>query len=85
MLGHGAHADRAPPGARYDPVGPGDEPMGMRGPRGPFGPGGPDFGGPSFGGSSGFGMGPSFRGGSRGFGGGAPPNPFSDFGSDDFI
>ncbi|KAA8899396.1 PI31 proteasome regulator N-terminal-domain-containing protein [Sphaerosporella brunnea] len=57
---------RAPPGARYDPVGPGDEPMGgLRGPRGPGGPGG--FGGPT------------------GFSGGAPHNPFSQFGSGDFM
>jgi len=58
---------RAPPGSRYDPVGPGDYPPqgahgGLRGP--PRGPGG---------GSDGPG----------GFGG--PPNPFSGFGSGDFI
>ncbi|KAI5795615.1 PI31 proteasome regulator N-terminal-domain-containing protein [Geopyxis carbonaria] len=48
---------RAPPGARYDPIGPGDQqPMGgLRGPRGPGGPGG------------------------------APHNPFSGFGSGDFM
>lgn len=38
---------RFPPGARYDPVGPGDAPQGgLRGPRGPGGTGGPrGFGG----------------------------------------
>ena len=37
---------RAPPGARYDPVGPGDPPQGsLGGPRFPRGPGG-GFGGP---------------------------------------
>lgn len=38
---------RFPPGARYDPVGPGDAPQGgLRGPRGPSGTGGPrGFGG----------------------------------------
>jgi hypothetical protein len=35
---------RAPPGARYDPVGPGDGPPNLRGPRFPGGPGG-GFGG----------------------------------------
>jgi hypothetical protein len=48
---------RAPPGARYDPIGPGDGPPNVRG-------------GPRF---------PGGRGG--GFGG----NPFSGYGSDDFI
>ncbi|KAI9694119.1 MAG: hypothetical protein M1822_003390 [Bathelium mastoideum] len=62
----GGGAGNAPPGARYDPVGPGDAPMDRgRIPRGPGGGGGGGFGG--------------------GFGGGAPPNPFSGFGSGDFI
>ncbi|KAL9089455.1 MAG: hypothetical protein Q9165_005776 [Trypethelium subeluteriae] len=62
--GLGAYGN-APPGARYDPVGPGDAPM-DRG-RIPRGPGGGGFGGPG-----------------GGFGG-RPPNPFSGFGSGDFI
>lgn len=47
---------RAPPGARYDPVGPGDGPPNMRGgPRSPGGPRGPGggFGGNPFGGFGG--------------------------------
>lgn len=54
--GSGVYDPRAPPGARYDPVGPGDPPMGRnQGPRGPFGRGGPGGG---------------FGGGFGGFGGG---------------
>lgn len=52
------------PGARYDPVGPGDVPMGgLRGPRGPYG---------GFGGRGGFGGGGAFGGGGGygGYGGG---------------
>ncbi|KAI9713494.1 MAG: hypothetical protein M1820_000876 [Bogoriella megaspora] len=59
----GGGGGAAPPGARYDPVGPGDAPMDRgRIPRGPGGGGG-------------------------GFGGGmgGPPNPFSGYGSGDFI
>ncbi|KAI9724032.1 MAG: hypothetical protein M1812_000750 [Candelaria pacifica] len=38
--GQGGYDPRAPPGARYDPIGPGDEPQGLRGgPRFPGGPG----------------------------------------------
>lgn len=59
--GQGGYDPRAPPGARYDPIGPGDGPPNLRQGGGRF-PGG--------------------RGG--GFGGG-PPNPFSGFGSGDFI
>ncbi|KAI9798009.1 MAG: hypothetical protein M1835_005012 [Candelina submexicana] len=45
-MGQGGYDSRAPPGARYDPVGPGDEPQGLRGgPRFPGGPGGPRGGG----------------------------------------
>lgn len=58
--GEGGYDPQAPPGARYDPVGPGMGP--------PRGAGGGRFGG----------------GGGGGFGG-APPNPFSGFGSGDFI
>ncbi|KAJ5102322.1 hypothetical protein NUU61_004544 [Penicillium alfredii] len=47
--GNGEYDPRAPPGARYDPVGPGEPPMGRN--RGPFGRG---FGGGS-GGFGGFG------------------------------
>jgi len=45
--GGGIPDPRFPPGARYDPVGPGDAPRGgLRGPRGPGGAGGPQgFGG----------------------------------------
>lgn len=51
--GEGVPDLRFPPGARYDPVGPGDAPMGgLRGPRGP-GRGGPGPGG--FGGFGGYG------------------------------
>jgi hypothetical protein len=60
---------RAPPGARYDPVGPGDGPPNLRG--------GPRFPGRG-GGLGGGGLG----GGSGGFG---PPNPFGGFGGNDFI
>ncbi|KAI5842946.1 PI31 proteasome regulator N-terminal-domain-containing protein [Morchella snyderi] len=53
--GEGVPDPRFPPGARYDPVGPGDAPMGgLRGPRGP-GRGGPPFGGGFGGGYGGFG------------------------------
>ncbi|KZF19404.1 hypothetical protein L228DRAFT_251005 [Xylona heveae TC161] len=55
----GGVGSRAPLGARYDPVGPGDEPFAPR-----------DR--------------PRFPGGPRG-GSGGPPNPFSGFGSGDFI
>ncbi|KAJ5227550.1 uncharacterized protein N7469_007556 [Penicillium citrinum] len=58
--GSGVYDPRAPPGARYDPVGPGDPPLGRnQGPRGPFGRGGP-----------GGGFGGGFSGGFGGFGGG---------------
>ena len=68
---------QVPPGARYDPVGPG-------GPGGggvPFDPlsgdrGGPRRGGPGFGGGGMGGMGGM---------GGRPPNPFGGFGDGDFI
>lgn len=60
--GQGGYDPRAPPGARYDPIGPGDGPPNLR------------QGGPRFPGGSG-----------GGFGGGRPPNPFSGFGSGDFI
>ncbi|KAJ5097937.1 Proteasome Inhibitor PI31 [Penicillium argentinense] len=58
--GSGVYDPRAPPGARYDPVGPGDPPLGRyQGPRGPFGRGGPggDFGGGYGGFGGGFGGG----------------------------
>lgn len=42
--GQGGYDPRAPPGARYDPVGPGDGPPNLRGPRFPGGGGG-GFGG----------------------------------------
>ncbi|KAG8527514.1 uncharacterized protein KY384_007666 [Bacidia gigantensis] len=56
--GGGGLDPRAPPGARYDPVHPGDEPPNLGGGR--------------------------FQGGGGGSQGG-PPNPFSGFGSGDFI
>ena len=44
--GVGGYDPRAPPGARYDPVGPGDGPPNLRdGPRFPGGRGGGGFGG----------------------------------------
>jgi hypothetical protein len=68
--GQGGYDPRAPPGARYDPMGPGDPLMDSRGgPRFPGGPGGGGFGGPGgFGGA-----------------GGRPPNPFGGYGDGDFI
>lgn len=61
--GGGGYNPAAPPGARYDPVGPGDGPPNLRQGGGRF----PGRGGP----------------GGGGFGG--PPNPFSGYGSGDFI
>jgi len=55
--GQGGYDPMAPPGSRYDPVYPGDQPRDNRG--GPRFPGGGGYGG--------------------------PPNPFSGFGSGDFI
>jgi len=68
-FGAGGYDPRAPPGARYDPLGPGD-PLnrGLGGGPGRFGPGG---------GHGGFG------GGMGGMGGGN--NPFGGFGGGDFI
>jgi hypothetical protein len=72
--GQGGFDPAAPPGARYDPVGPGDPLRDNRG--GPRFPGG-GFGGGGFGGGG-------FGGG--GFGGrGGPPNPFGGYGGGDFI
>lgn len=59
MFGGRGGGGGAQPGVRYDPVGPGDVPMGgLRGPRGPyggFGGGGGFEGGGAFGGSGGYG------------------------------
>lgn len=58
--GGGSFDPRAPPGARYDPTGPGDGPPNLRGgPRFPGGPGGGGGGGGGFGGNpfGGFGRG----------------------------
>lgn len=67
--GQGGYDPQAPPGARYDPVGPGDPLRDNRG-------------GPRFpGGGGGFARGGGFGGGL----GGAPGNPFGGFGGGDFI
>ena len=67
--GQGGYNPMAPPGARYDPVGPGDPLRDNRGGRG---------GGGFPGGGGGF-------GGGFGGAGGRPPNPFGGFGDGDFI
>ncbi|KAF2203194.1 hypothetical protein GQ43DRAFT_470205 [Delitschia confertaspora ATCC 74209] len=68
---YGEYNPMAPPGSRYDPVGPGDgvprDPA-----RGSGYPGGRGYGGPN-------------SGGLGGLGGGGPPNPFGGFGGGDFI
>ncbi|KAF2273577.1 uncharacterized protein EI97DRAFT_404116 [Westerdykella ornata] len=71
--GVGGYDARAPPGARYDPLGPQDPLREDRG-TGRF-PGGGGGGGP----------GGPVQGGWRGGGGGGPPNPFGGFGAGDFI
>lgn len=62
--GEGSMFDpQVPPGARYDPVGPGGDPFGARrGGRGPFGGGGRGGGGSPFGGGGGSGGGYGFGG-----------------------
>ena len=70
--GNQGYDPQAPPGARYDPVGPGFGGGGGGGPRDPRG----GMGGAGAGGGR-------FPGGPGGSGG--PPNPFSGFGSGDFI